>query len=470
MSMTGHKLSFSALCGVMIVCTAPAAHAANVWQSKPTSDENIPMELSLLRNEIEQVKQFWRTKDSSESQWQEATAAQSTQSQKWFPTLSVQGSLTRDKTDLFEASVTAKNGLPTTQGRYGITARQNLFAGGTDSKKQTISATKAEIAYLRFISNQRSMIRQWLKDLLQIQYYSDLLKFSEEAQQQATQLNLLARRKEASGFLGKRDLLESEREIIRTQRDTQSNKDKLAEVKMLHALNYGIQNPDQIKKSQIAPLLTFADQFLSMEPENFYQRASSQIINLSIAQLERTLAEEDLGLVKSNRLSPRIDATASASEAKILSTEPSSAPTADRSRSWSIGLTGEIVINPPATFGAVSESTARLTSAKAEEEKLKKNIEKSFIWAMQQLRRISEQKTSIGQLVAATTKLRQQNQRLFEAGEISLDRLILSQQELDRDRKALVTAENEENALRIEIALAERWKIAPTFGSAAVAP
>jgi outer membrane protein TolC len=70
-------------------------------------------------------------------------------------------------------------------------------------------------------------------------------------------------------------------------------------------------------------------------------------------------------------------------------------------------------------------------------------------------------------LVEATTKIREQNQRLFEAGEISLDRVILSQQELDRDRKILVTLTNEENLLRAEMGLSTLWSLPPNSSSAA---
>jgi hypothetical protein len=72
--------------------------------------------------------------------------------------------------------------------------------------------------------------------------------------------------------------------------------------------------------------------------------------------------------------------------------------------------------------------------------------------------------------VTATGNVREQNRRLFEAGEISLDRLILSQQDLDRDRKSLVSAVSEENLLRLELALSALWQIPPSNTSTAALP
>ena len=429
--------------------------------------QTLPKELIPLKNEIDTVLQYASRTDLSQHRWQQARSATQTQQQKWYPTLSVQGGLSRDGSDTDVGKSTTAS-----QFRYGVTARQNLFSGGTDAKKQEILSSREQISKLEYLSAQRNFVKLWLKELQQFQYHRELVKFSEEAQQQAHQLNQLAQRKESSGFLGKRELLESEREVIRTQRDLQSNRDKLAEVNMRHSRSFGITDLNIIKKNQIQSLLKYSDQFLQAEAGVVTEKTLLQSLPWAIARMESHLAQQDLELAQGGRFSPRIDASAQLSENRNWGSQSAQSQTVatDRSRSWSVSLSGEIVLNPPITFGALAESAAKLEAVKTEQERVRQELETTLALSLQQLKQLTQQRQSVARLVAATTNLRQQNQRLFEAGEIPLDKLILSQQELDRDKRALVSIESEENALRIELALSELWNIPPSRNTNTIIP
>ena len=429
---------------------------------------HLPKELLPLNKEIEEVIENHKKMDPTYGRWQQALAAERAQQQKWLPVIAIQGGVSRDSTESKTGTADFVNSPVTNQMSYSITARQNLYAGGTDQKRQGMLAIREKIARLEIISSERNVIKRWLKDLLQIQYQRELLKFSIESQQQAKQLNQLARRKEASGFLGKRDLLESERELIRIERELQSNKDKLTEVKMLHNQNFGLKATDEAQEKKLDLILKFADNFMKVEPDLFSERTSLLSLSWAIAQWQRDLVELEYDLNTLGRFSPKLDASANIGESRTLGNQIHSSSAdfgADHSRRWTIGISGEMAINPPTTFGSVSESLAKLTTAKADLERIRQQLKLNTSLALQQLNQVIEQKRAISRLVDATESLRQQYQRLFEAGEISLDKLILSQQELDRDRKALVSAAHEENALRIELSLSELWNIAPASTS-----
>lgn len=463
---------FLALAMALLFAQASAnAHA----QSAPKAFDrgHLPAELTTLKEEIASVLAHTGKADPSEGQWLQALAAQDTQSQKWFPVVSVQSGLSRSQTRYLKDNEQISNADPQTNLQFGVNLRQNIFSGGADWKRQTLTQLKSTTALLQHIETKRKILKQWLRDLIQIQFYDDLVKFSAEAQQQAIQLNQLAQRKEASGFLGKRELLDSEREVLRTLQELESNNNKLSEMESLHLQKFGISNKDIIKRGAVNSLLKHSDLYLSSAPDEVAQKQLAESLPWLIGELQQNIAAQEGSITTRSRFSPRIDATAGFNENRSLIARKMSdaeGALANRTQGWNLAVTGEISLNAPTTFGAIEESAARLITAKQNESRVQREILIGISSATIRLKQTSSLRRVAERLVVATRNIREQNRRLFEAGEISLDRLILSQQDLDRDRKSLVSAVSEENLLRLELALSDLWQIPPSNNSIAALP
>lgn len=454
-------------------CGLALAAQGSSLGSIPTELSELPVELQPLKSELLVVYQHLLAADPSYGRLLEAEAVRSTQTQKWFPVIAAQTGIDRSQRRAFTDGAETVSNSPQTNLQYGINLKQNIFAGGNDLYRNEVAKLGEQAAQLRHQLSWKNSVRQWILDSIEIQFYAELVKFSDEASQQAQQLNQLARRKEASGFLGKRDLLETEREMLRTSDELQKNKSNLNQLTQKTYLKYGVR-PDALpKKKTLENLLRMSDKLLALPTSQIVDSQAPQSLPWRIADTERQLAERDLSRIRSVRFSPSIDANAGFSEAKILGEKNeanSRATVFDKTQQWTISVSGSVQLNPPVAFGSVDEALQQLLSTKQNQTKTQREVSLSLSSSTERLRLVLERKRVTERLVEATTKIREQNQRLFEAGEISLDRLILSQQDLDRDRKILVTLTNEENLLRAEMGLSALWNLPPNASAAMASP
>jgi len=460
------------LCSALaLVCgswTLPARALAA--ETLPQELVQLPAELLPLREEIEGVYRHFLAADPAYGRTLEADAARKAQSQRWLPVLALQSGIDRSQKKSLANENEINRGSPQTYLQYGVSLKQNLFSGGTDLKRSEGLRLSETAAQLRHQISWKSAVKQWILDTIQIQFHTELVKFSEEAHQQAQQLNQLAKRKAASGFLGKRELLESEREVLRTSEEVQRNKSNLGQLTQISFLTYGVRNSVGAKSKALEALIRVSNNVLSIPTTQLVDAQAPQSLLWLLAQTETKIAEQELGRTRSGRLTPSIDASVGFSESRQLGAAQSlSANTqnSDRTQQWSVALNGSLQLNPPITFGMVDEALQRLMTAKQTETKTQRELALAFTGSIERLRIVVDRQNVTAKLVGATSKIREQNQRLFEAGELPLDRLILSQQDLDRDRKLLVTLANEESLLRAEMGLSTLWNLPPNSSSAA---
>ncbi len=447
-----------------------AAASSSIDNTLPTELNDLPIELIPLKAELASIYQHFRSADPTHGRMLESEASRNAQKQRWLPVFALQSTVDRSEQKFFANGAEINSTAPQTNLQYGFNIKQNLFSGGQDLKKGEMLKLSETAAQLRHQLAWKTTAKNWILDAIQIQFYRELVAFSEEAHQQALQLNRLAQRKEASGFLGKRDLLESEREVLRTSEELQKNKSNLLQLTQTSFLRYGARNDPLSKNKVLAPLLRVSDSLISLPTTQIVDTQAPQSLPWRIAQTEMKIAEQDISRARFTRFAPSIDASAGFTESKELDAKGSATSTttnADKSQQWSVALSGTLQLNPPLTFGAVEEARQRLLTARQNETREQREVSLSLSSSIERLRIVLERLKVTTKLVEATTKIREQNQRLFEAGEISLDRVILSQQELDRDRKILVTLTNEENLLRAEMGLSTLWSLPPNSSSAA---
>ena len=432
---------------------------------------HLPSELKPLQQAIENVLTYTSQTDVTQSQWREAQAAFNTQFHKWFPTLSADARYQKSKDRTLENSREIVSPSATEQLQFGLTLRQNLFAAGSDLKKQEVQNLAAIAAYLKHVAARKNAVRTWMHDVVLHNHYQNLIELNEEAQKQAQQLNVLAQRKEASGFLGRRDKLDSDREVLRTLQELEKNKSALARIQRNHLEKYGFAAHTLGKLEAFEPLLQHASSYVKLENStDVIQAHIRKSLALSIAQLESTIAQGRVSATIRNRLSPRIDLFAGLSERRELFNPQLSEGDSNRAQSWQLGVTGELQLNPPQSFGLVEESRAQLASARVNEARTQRDLNSALSNAFERIKQLHLETETARRLMAVTQTIRDQNQRLFEAGMISIDRLIVSQQDLDRDKKILLTAKKDQTLLSVDMALSDLWHLAPNNPVAETSP
>lgn len=434
---------------------------------------DFPKQLKPWQSQIEIVLSHFSSINPSEGAWSESTAGLQTQKQKLLPTLSAGVNLNRSQSRLYDGNTELSSTGPSNDLQLNLSIRQNLFRGGADLKQLTIAERKERLTFLKHIQAQRQYVRGWLKDVAGILHQTKILSFHVEAAKQAKALNALAARKEASGLLGRRDLLDSQRELLRVEQENLNAQNTLSELIERHKLSYRFDAPQKLNREDFVifarSVLADAKQSsVAQRDPNFYE----SLIPIAIAQLEKQMAQEDLLLAGYNRLSPRIDAVGQMGQNRSLNGMSTSVnrssisnQSANSSQSWSVALTGEISLNPPVAFGAVEENRQRVATAQRSEQQTRENLGLALETTLLRLQQVRQQKSSIQRLVSITEQLQDKNQRLFEAGELSIDRLIASQQDLNRDKISLANIEFEELKLSMELSFCEFWNLAPTAGT-----
>lgn len=193
------------------------------------AESTLPEPLRPWQPHIEQILSHFMRTNISAGRLQEAVASSQTQKQKFLPSLTAGMNINRGKTSLFDdgkeiSSRTSANDL-----QLNITLRQNVYNGGTDLARLNLAQTREQLAELKLIQAQRSFVRSWLKDIAGINHQLRILGYHTAALERAKALNQLAARKEASGFLGRRDLLDSQRELLRVEQEKQMAQSTLRE-------------------------------------------------------------------------------------------------------------------------------------------------------------------------------------------------------------------------------------------------
>lgn len=454
-------------------------HVALKPASVLAAESTLPEPLRPWQPQIEQILLHFMRTNVSAGRLQEAVASTQTQKQKFLPTLAAGVNLSRGQTSLFEdgkevGSRTSANDL-----QLNITLRHNVYNGGTDIARLKLAQTKERLAELKLIHAQRSFVRSWLKDVAGINHQLRILGYHSAALERAKALNQLAARKEASGFLGRRDLLDSQRELLRVEQEKQMAQNTLREFLDRHRSFFGLEKPESVDRRPFEFLRQTRLVSLVSETNATQEvaRVLDSLMPVLMAETDKKITDAELKLSTGGRFTPRVDALAQAGQTQRLSNSNetnavglSQANQSDSSRSWTLAITGEVSLNPTVSFGAVEESRQRLASAEMLLTKSRDENKLALENTLLRLRQVRDRKKSAQELVQITTQLRDKNHRLFEAGELSIDRLIASEQDLNRDKISLAAVEFDELKLTIDASLSEIWELEPSSSNTQVQP
>ncbi|MFZ9518909.1 MAG: TolC family protein [Silvanigrellaceae bacterium] len=437
------------------------------------SEAYVPTELEMWLPSFARIVAHLNEVDPTLSQLQEALNAKVTQEQRLLPTLSADANLVRGQSSSFEGNRENASNPRTTDLQLNLTLRQNIYNGGADWKKISLAESRVKLTQLRRVLLVRNHLRNWLRDTAGIHHQKKIVSYHVDAAGQAKALNLLASRKESSGFLGKRDLLDSQRELLRVEQESIVAANTLEELKGRLRMNYGAEFDDSTTPSFFQKIAKQnpQDQFNNNSRTNEGAPQIPSLLNLAIMRGEYESTVIDEGIAKSSRFTPRLDAIAQAGQTHRMEKVSENASgivgsngisgSWDSTRRWSIALAGEISMNPSNAFGQIEESRQKIKTAQLNQEKQVRETRLALETLRLKLKQTRMQKKSAEQLLSMTSQMREKNQRLFEAGELPIDRLIATQQDLNRDRIALAVVEHQELLLAMDLLLSEKWNLPP---------
>jgi outer membrane protein TolC len=430
----------------------------------------LPPEFATVHSEIIDVIAFLSPTNKSRGRLQEADAQLQGSKQKWLPTISFDTALSRQKSESQQNGMSSTVLGPLNSLQLGLTLKQNLYAGGSDLAHLQTDERKLSLAALQENLSERETIKNWMMDLIQLQHLVVLSQFNAQAIEQASQLHRQTQRKVASGFLGKRDLLNSQRELLRVQHEALSNNNQLTDRVQRHRSTFGTKEP-QIAAEKIVMIFEKEERFRKADTRD---DTDENVIERSLiwrtVKLESDIAAKDVDLSLSNRFSPRIDAVAGWNKDVQDNLSLTATSHSARRQNWNVALNGSIAVQPPLSFAAVEAARARLLTSKISEQKQRKDLLTTLAAAFENVNGNEKEFQLSSQLTEATRRLHEQNLRLFEAGEISLDRLIATQQDLDRDQKTMASLKHQGQQYRLTLFFAKNWQLPPAQISTADQP
>jgi outer membrane protein TolC len=445
-----------ALFSLTVAAVTPMKINADTFDTR-----EIPPEFLSLGSEMTEVIAFVAATDTARAEVREAEAQLQGSKQKWMPSVAFEAAANRQKSESRVDNQSTMGSGPANSFQWGLTLRQNIYSGGSDVSQLQSQQKQLALATLEAKLFERETIRSWMMDLIQIQRLSVLQKFNQQTLEQASQLHQQTQRKVASGFLGKRDLLNSERELLRIQNEVISNSLELKTRIKQHIETYGTKAPDAVAQ-QIIKILESEQRLKQAISKDDSEEALLQgSLFWRRMSLQSEISEKELNLSENLRFAPRIDAVAGWNESELENASSPSSPNSLRRRNWSLSINGSVSIQPPVSFAAVDTARARYLKSKTLQQKLTKEQLTLIASAFERLSGNEKELQIREQLTAATRRLHEQNQRLFDAGEISLDRLIATQQDLDRDQKNLASLSNQSQQLRLSLFFAKFWQLLP---------
>jgi|GEM_PF-4434658 len=331
-----------------------------------------------------------------------------------------------------------------TQG--GVSLRQNLWAGGLTRLRTDSTELRLEAGRIDTRRTQSALTLSLAQDLARILSAVRSLKEDTIILDQARRLESIATRKNKSGFLGSKELLDTQREALRSEFSLRNARARLAERIALFNRAYHLK--EQALTEERALALAPKLDALTRAPEETLAGVDflANNLDLKVSEFSLQAVDKDVESARVQRLSPSLDLSAGlngtlydngnvAREARGL------AP--DRGLNASGQLSFSMNVFAPSANAAATEAIARKATVLGE----RARAEDALRRAAEQLR--AERALLVAQiadqrrLLATTEDLFQKNTRLFEAGTFDVLAVIASQQTVARDRQTLVDLEGQ---------------------------
>lgn len=367
----------------------------------------------------------------------------------FYPTLRASAEGGPSQTKLWNAKgpVTPENKAEWSA-QAGLTASLNLYQGGLSLLRVDAAKNGVQVGNLELESTKATLATGMARELVTIWRQWRSLVESESLLGQAKTLQKIAQRKQKSGFLGTKQLLEADREAFRSESERNAAAASLENRIALFNSRYRLES---------APLQSPQLAAFEMSMEQLAERNRSRVADNSPAeQLEgRSL---DLRRSRLNLASSEIQQTIALRERYGLSLDalagvanrfidtvntPEAARALAPERNLNVYAQLSLSIN---VFAPQASATAEVASLRRQQAlilqtKQKDDLALFLMNIRQQWPILLESQAFNRKLVEMSEDLRSKNTRLFEAGEVDTFVVIAGQKELALQKQALSAAQ-----------------------------
>ncbi len=331
--------------------------------------------------------------------------------------------------------------------QVGLNASLNLYNGVTQLR---VAAAKngVQAGNLELESTQASLATGMARELVTIWRQWRSLVESESLLAQAQVLQKIAQRKQKSGFLGTKELLEADRETVRSQSERNAATASLENRIALFNSRYRLASTP-LQVTQLAAfeklLEQLAERSRTLAAENApAQQLENRSLDLRRSQLELATSEIQQTIARRERFGLSLDALAGVSN-RFLDTvnTPEAARALAPERNLNLYAQLSLSVNVFAPQASATAEVARLRTQQAVvlEAQQKDDIALFLLNIKQQWPILMESQEFNSKLVTMSEDLRSKNTRLFEAGEIDTFLVIAGQKELALQKQALSAAQ-----------------------------
>lgn len=447
---------------VIVAAAVAACLPAAALGSSPSSAASSP--LDFLTPLLTEALAFDATLAVSRAAEREQEAAQAQVSADRLPRVSLQAQTGPTKTWSWNQDGPVDPSSPSSWiAQASLNASQNLWSGGTTALREDAAELRTASAAIDTTKRRQSLRAQMAKNLLELSSLSQSLVQRNILLQQAKELEQIATRKNASGFLGKKELQETQREALRAQLDVQ---DAALEFDVRMARfnrTYGLKENALTKErlERYSPLLEAAARAgeKQLTSPQFLQDAAARSLDLQQAAVFLKASELDAQVANRQKFSPSLDLSAGLTATRVDNSDVPAAlrdQAADARLSASASLSYSMALFAPEASTAAEAAAARLEVTRVRRTQTERALQDKA-GALQDENKLLLQRLGDSQKLLAMSKdLRDKNVRLFEAGAFDVVTVVASQQDVARQQQTELDVRARLNALGLDaLALSE---------------
>lgn len=367
----------------------------------------------------------------------------------YYPTLRASAEGGPSQTRLWNAKglVTPENKAEWST-QAGLTASLNLYQGGLTLLRVGAAKNGVEASNLELESTQANLATSMARELVTIWRQWRSLVESESLLTQAKTLQKIAQRKQKSGFLGTKELLEADREAVRSESERNAAAASLDNRIALFNSRYRLDSAP-LQSAQLAAFEKGIEQLVERSRNRAAEDAPLQdlekrSLDLRRSQVNLASSEIQQNIARRERYGLSLDALAGVTNRFIDTVNtPEAARALAPERNLSVYAQLSLSVNVFAPQASANAEVSRLRSQQAviQQTQQRDDLALFLMNLKQQWPLLMESQAFNRKLVEMSEDLRSKNTRLFEAGEVDTFVVITGQKELALQKQALSAAQ-----------------------------
>jgi outer membrane protein TolC len=349
-------------------------------------------------------------------------------------------------------------------------ANWNLLNGGLSQNKNTATQNDLELAALDLQKARSELYSRIFSKIVALDLSNQKVTLRKAQLSQAQELQSISQRKSKSGFFGRKELLEAQRETARAEVEWFNAKKDLE--RQIFEFNLETHlNRHFVTLTKLAELTANLKKILIKEMQNFSENplipnlaSEKNSIALSSANLTAQNTAIESASMRVSRWSPSLDLSMGGQyvfldNSNLESAQKSLSP--DRRFTPYAQLSLSVNVFAPTASAKITELAERELTQKIRTERVLSELQINLKKVPDQLKNLKETLQMQSRLIALSEELLQVNKRLFDAGVLDLRSVIISTQELSNQKEKSVDLEQKSYELGLTLVKALHFGLTP---------